>query len=73
MKYTIQYWVDEEHREQGISEFFVDTFNNLDQAIRQAQKIVDNIGYACAEVIEFQGEKVKVLYGYDGVDFWYGG
>jgi hypothetical protein len=68
MKYTIQYWVDEEHREQGISELYVDDFTDLDQAIRQAQKIVDSICYACAEVIETETD--KVIYGYDGIDFW---
>lgn len=70
MNYTIQYWIDEEHREQGLSELYIDDFTDLDQAIRQAQKIVDNIGYACAEVIET--ETNKVVYGYDGIDFWYG-
>lgn len=75
MNYTIKYWVDNEHREQGISELFFNDFTDLDQAIRQAQKIVDNIGYACAEVIETETldtDNEKVLYGYDGIDFWYG-
>ena len=70
MKYTIQYWVDEEHRDLGISELYVNNFTDLDQAIRQAQKIVDSICYACAEVIETETD--KVVYGYDGTDFWYG-
>ena len=70
MKYTIQFWVNEESREQGISELYIDDFTDLDQAIRQSQKIVDSIGYACAEVIEKETD--RVVYGYDGIDFWYG-
>lgn len=68
MKYTIQYWVDEKHRDLGISELFIEDFTDLDKAIRQAQKIVDSVGYACAEVIETETD--KVMYGYDGIDFW---
>jgi hypothetical protein len=71
MKYIIQYWTNEENREQGISDIYFNDLNNIDEAIRQAQKIVDNVGYACAEVIEF--ETNEVVYGYDGIDFWYGG
>jgi hypothetical protein len=70
MKYTIQYWVDNDHREQGISELFIENFTDLDKAIRQAQKIVDIVCYACAEVIETESN--EVVYGYDGINFWYG-
>jgi hypothetical protein len=72
MIYVIQYWVDEKHREQGISEIYINNQDiiDLDEAIRQAQKIVDIVGYACAEVIEFDTD--KVVYGYDGINFWYG-
>jgi hypothetical protein len=70
MKYTIQYWVDDDHREQGISELFIENFTDLDKAIRQAQKIVDIVCYACAEVIETETD--TIVYGYDGINFWYG-
>ena len=39
-------------------------------SLEQAQKIVDIVCYACAEVIETETD--TIVYGYDGINFWYG-
>ena len=72
MIYVIQCWTNEQYRGSGFNQTYQNEtdITNLDEAIRQAQKIVDSIGYACAEVIEFDTD--KVVYGYDGINFWYG-
>jgi hypothetical protein len=50
-EYTIQYWYDEEAREDGLSELIHETFEDKIVAIDTAEQIFRGEGYACVEVI----------------------
>ena len=74
MYYAIKYWENEENRDLGISDLYLEDFDDLDIAIEQAKEMVDDIGYASVEVIEtdtLNTDDEQVVYGYDGNDFWY--
>lgn len=66
-RYQIEYWPDEESREEGFGEIYLYYFDSLEDARKKAQSIV-NDGYASsAEVQDFYG---NVLWGYDGHSTW---
>jgi hypothetical protein len=73
MKYIIKFWETEDHREIGISDLYLEIFNDLDLAIIKAKEMVDDIDIACVEVVEARGvdtDKEIVKYGYDGFKTW---
>ena len=71
----IKYWEDEELRDQGISEVYLDKFESIEDAKEVARKLIDRDGYASVEVFispkgEIESEDDKLVWGYDGVDTW---
>jgi phosphate-selective porin len=73
MYYAIKFWETEEERDLGISELFLEDFTDIDLAIIQAKEMVDDMGYESVEVVEtdtLDTDDEKVVYGYDGKDFW---
>lgn len=65
--YRIEYWVDEEAREEGLGEFLLDEYSELALAKETARKMVDRDGVASVEVQDASGRPV---WGYDGVEVW---
>lgn len=73
-KYYVEYWVDENSRDEGFGEIY-DDFENYKDAKKIVDNLIDENGYASAEVIlkeEFtkDGEDLIVFYGYDGDEKW---
>ena len=71
----IKYWEDEELRDQGISEIYLDKFESVEDAKEVARKLVDRDGYASVEVFispkgEIESADDKLVWGYDGIDTW---
>lgn len=62
----INFWLNEEFRNEGINEVFIDDFKNAFDAKDYAYSMVRNLNIACAEV-EDDG---LVLYGVDEIDEW---
>ena len=50
-EYTIQYWLDEDAREEGLSEILHEAYDNKNDAVDTAEAIFKLEGYACVEVI----------------------
>ena len=50
-EYTIQYWYNEEAREEGLSEILYEAYDNKNDAVDTAEAIFKLEGYACVEVI----------------------
>jgi hypothetical protein len=50
-EYTIQYWLDEDAREEGLSEILFEAYTNKQEAIDVAEKVFKLEGYACVEAI----------------------
>ena len=65
-KYEIKIWETEEDREEGISFEYPDLFDNVDDAINEAKKLMEREDYACIEVQNIG--KSKVYYWSDGFD-----
>ena len=63
----IKYWVDEEAREEGLSEIYVPTTNTFADVMYEARRLIDRDGYASVEVIIPDEENEEVLYFYDGI------
>ena len=63
---AINYWVNEDFRNEGISEVYIDDFKNAFDAIDFAIDMVRKHDIACAEV----EENGTVLYGIDEIDEW---
>ena len=61
-KYTIKFWETEEERENGLSEIYGSDFENLDEAIKEAKKIMKNNNFASIEVLDNNEEESKVYY-----------
>ena len=73
--YYVKYWEDEELRDQGISEIYMDDFKTKEEAIRLAKKLIDFMGYASVEVFYTPSGDVnesddELVFGYDGVEVW---
>jgi hypothetical protein len=68
--YYIKFWETEQLQELGESDTLIETFTDLDEAIRQAQRLVDKHCFSCVEVIEHDTD--NIVYGYNGNEFWYG-
>ena len=71
----IKYWEDEELRDQGISEIYLDKFESVEDAKEVARKLIDRDGFASVEVFispkgEIESADDKLVWGYDGVDTW---
>jgi len=73
--YYVKYWEDEELRDQGISEIYMDDFKTKEEAVRLAKKLIDFMGYASVEVFYTPSGDVnesddELVFGYDGVETW---
>lgn len=67
-EYHIKYWLTEEDREEGFSDIFIDSFDNKQEAIMRARKMVDRDGVASVEVFDADDVTEQPVYFYDGVD-----
>lgn len=73
--YYVKYWEDEELRDLGESEIYMDDFKTKEEAIRLAKKLIDFMGYASVEVFYSPSGDVnesddELVFGYDGVETW---
>ena len=73
--FYIKFWEDEERRDQGESDIFMQEFETKEEAIKQARKLVDRDGFASVEVFYTPKGDVKenddeLVFGYDGVEVW---
>jgi len=59
-KYSIKYWYDEDARDLGEPDDYDETFDNLVDAKKQADRLFDKEGYASVEIYD---ENDKVVYG----------
>lgn len=66
-EYKVEYWLDEEAREEGLGEYHTKTFESLQEAKTLCKKLVNKNGMASAEVTNQDGD---VVFGYDGVNTW---
>lgn len=62
----VMYWIDEDHRDQGIADYFYD-IADIEDGKEVVDRLIDFEDYACAELLS--GEDV-VLYGRDADDTW---
>lgn len=65
-KYKIKIWETEEDKEEGISFEYLDLFNDVEDAINEAKRLMRIEDYACIEVQNIG--KSKVYYWSDGYD-----
>lgn len=71
VSYKIEYWHDDEAREEGFGELLITEFDDLELAKAAARKLVDRDGMASVEVLADDGNgSVKVIWGYDGIKTW---
>ena len=73
--FYIKFWEDEERRDQGESDIFMQEFETKEEAIKQARKLVDRDGFASVEVFytpkgDVNENDDELVFGYDGVDTW---
>ena len=59
-RYKIEYWVDEEARDQGLGDIAIETFDDLEDAKEYADKLFSDV--ASVEVLDTQ-DKDNVVYG----------
>ena len=59
-RYKIEYWVDEDARDQGLGDIAIETFDDLEDAKEYADKLFGEV--ASVEVLDTQDED-KVVYG----------
>ena len=62
----IEFWVDEDAREEGESDYYMYDIKDVEEGKRIVRKMIDRDGYASAEL---QRDGV-VIFGYDGIDTW---
>ena len=63
----IEYWMDEESRDQGLGDLYFDNIEDIEEGKEIVRKMIDKHGYASAELQDGNG---RVIFGYDGVDTW---
>lgn len=73
--YYVKYWEDEELRDQGLSEIYMDDFKTKEEAIHVARRLIDFLGYASVEVFyspegDINENDDELVWGYDGIDTW---
>ena len=73
--YYIKFWEDEERRDQGESDIFMQEFETKEEAIKEARKLVDRDGFASVEVFytpkgDVNENDDELVFGYDGVEVW---
>ena len=74
-KYKIEYWIDEESRDEGYGEILIDEYSSFKDAQEVARELIDGEGYASVEVL-LKSELTKkeeqdvVFWGYDGEQKW---
>ena len=73
--YWVKFWEDEERRDMGESDIYMDDFETKEEAIRLARNLIDRMGYASVEVFyspegDINENDDELVWGYDGVDVW---
>lgn len=58
MKYTVVYWIDDEHREQGLSDVY-DSFATSEEAVEEAKRLFRNQDFPAVEV---EGDRGMMIY-----------
>ena len=74
-KYKIEYWIDEESRDEGYGEILIDEYSSFKDAQEVARELIDGEGYASVEVllkseVTKKEEQDVVFWGYDGEQKW---
>lgn len=62
----IEYWYDEESRDQGLGDIYFGEIEDVEDGKRIVRKMIDRDGYASAELQK--GD--EVIFGYDGESTW---
>lgn len=66
MKLEIEYWVDEEARDQGLGDIYIGDIKDIEDGENIVDYLIDDMDYAAAELM-LDGE---VIYGRDSDSTW---